>query len=200
MMTELQLRLTGWWLTAMVSDSCHPPWLHCRGPPKELFQLSTLASPSLHTRTCWLPASAGQRGTTPLTASLLMTAATMVDGRRRTPPVTLIHATAVPAGWLLAKVLTVGISSPKWHLKCEVMAVLVAQAPQAGPRTRALALLPSLDIEVIDPRAKSDPVTCSTKLTGVIEIGESDLRVGCLIWNFSCSSHRWQKICTSQFY
>lgn len=122
-----------------------------------------------------------------------MTAATMVDGRQRTPPVTLIHATAVPAGWLLARVLTVGISSPKWHLKCEVMAVLVAQAPQAGPRTQALALLPSLDIEVIDPRAKSDPVRCSTKLTGVIKSGESDLQVGCLIWNFCCSSHRWHK-------
>lgn len=117
-----------------------------------------------------------------------MTAATMVDGRRRMPPVTLIHATAVPAGWLLAKVLTVGISSPKWHLKCEVMAVLVAQAPQAEPRTWVLAFLPSLDIEVTDPRAKSAPVRCCTNLTGLVKIGESDLGVGCYVQFEKCTT------------
>lgn len=69
-----------------------------------------------------------------------MTATMMADGRKRTLPVTLIHRTAAPAGWLLARVLTVVISPPppKWHLKCEAMAVLVAQSPQAGPRTWAL--------------------------------------------------------------
>lgn len=67
-----------------------------------------------------------------------MTATMMVDGRKRTQPVTLIHATAAPTGWLLAKVSTVVISPPKWHLKCEAMAVVVAQSPRAGPRTRAL--------------------------------------------------------------
>lgn len=33
MMTELWLRLTYWWLMAMLSDSCQPPWLCCQGPP-----------------------------------------------------------------------------------------------------------------------------------------------------------------------
>lgn len=143
MMTELWLWLTYLWLMAMLSDSCQPPWLRCLGPPQDLFQLTTSAATALHTQTCWLSASAGRRGKTSLTACLLMTATMMVDGRKRTQPVTLIHATAAPTGWLLAKVSAVIISPPKWHLKCEAMAVLVAQSPQAGPRTWASNSVPS---------------------------------------------------------
>lgn len=75
-----------------------------------------------------------------------MTATMMVDGRKRTQPVTLIHARAAPTGWLLAKLLTVVISPPKWHLKCEAMAVLVAQSPQARPRTWAQNPVPSFAV------------------------------------------------------
>lgn len=63
-----------------------------------------------------------------------MTATMMVDGRKRTQSVALIHAIATPTGWLLAKVSTVIISTPKRHLKCEAVAVLVAQSPQAMPQ------------------------------------------------------------------
>lgn len=59
MMTELWLWLTYWWLMAMLSDSCQPPWLRCQGPPQDLFQLTTSAATALHTQTCWLSASAG---------------------------------------------------------------------------------------------------------------------------------------------
>lgn len=73
------------------------------------------------------------------------------------------------------------------------MAVLVAQAPQAEPRTWALASLPSLDIEVTEPRAKSAPVRCRTNLTGLVNIGESDLGVGCYVQFETCPT------CTAPF-
>lgn len=144
MMTELWLRLTYWWLTAMLSDSCQPQWLRCQGPPKDLNQLGTSAATSFHTQTCWLSASAGQRGKTSLTACLLMTATVMVDGRKRAQPVALIHGTAAATGWHLAKVSTVVISTSKWHLKCEAVAVLVAQSPRAVPWTWVLNPVPSV--------------------------------------------------------
>lgn len=94
----------------------------------------------------------GRRGKTSLTACLLMTATMMVDGRKRTQPVTLIHATAVPTGWFRAKVSTVIIFPPKCHLKCEAMAVLVAQSPQAGPLTWVLNQLPSFALRSKAPK------------------------------------------------
>lgn len=106
-----------------------------------------------------------------------MTATMMVDGRKRTPPVTLIHATAAPTGWLGAKVSTVVISPPKWHLKCEAMAVLVAQSPRAEPWTWAVC------VEVTNPRASSPHSDAQTQLAGRMESVQSDLEDRCCQWS-----------------
>lgn len=110
----------------------------------------------------------GRRGKTSLTACLLMTATMMVDGRKRTQPVTLIHAIADPTGWLLAKVSTVVISPPKWHLKCEAVPVLVAQSPQARPRTRIPNPVPSFEVRSQTPQSIL-LLDAWTQLIGIIE-------------------------------
>lgn len=97
-----------------------------------------------------------------------MTATMMVDGRKRTQPVTLIHAIADPTGWLLAKVSTVVISPPKWHLKCEAVPVLVAQSPQARPQTRIPNPVPSFEVRSQTPQSIL-LLDAWTQLIGIIE-------------------------------
>lgn len=119
-----------------------------------------------------------------------MTATMMVDGRKRTQPVTLIHAIADPTGWLLAKVSTVVISPPKWHLKCEAVAVLVAQSPQARPRTRIPNPVPSFEVRSQTPQSIL-LLDAWTQLIGIIERPwRQMLRVHYFVYFFlSCSPH-----------
>lgn len=55
------------------------------------------------------------------------------------------------------------------------MAVLVAQSPQAGPRTRVPNPRAKFCIEVTNPRASSPRSDAPTQLAGMIEYVESDL-------------------------
>lgn len=78
----------------------------------------------------------------------------------------------LPESWQLL------YSPPKWHLKCEAMAVLVAQSPQAGPRTWALNPEPSffaLRSQTLEPSSPHSD-TCFTVM---IEHVKSDLKYSC---------------------
>lgn len=69
------------------------------------------------------------------------------------------------------QVSPVVISLPKWHLKCEATAVLVAQSPQAEPWTWAANAVPSFAAR---SRTQAQ-IPLEHKLAAMIEKVESDL-------------------------